>query len=219
MLIADDHKMFREGLCRLLKFEPDISVVGEAETGRQAVDLAGKLHPDVVVMDIGMPELNGFEGTRQIISENPGIRVLVLTCYDIDEYIHRLVASGAKGYLLKDSDVSDLVEALHEVHRGNTAFSPAISQRLQKHCREALLQSSAPPLRDAQSLTSRESEVLQLIAESKANKQIAVKLCISIKTVEKHRQQLMNKLNIHDTAGLTRYAITNGVIETRLPSL
>jgi DNA-binding NarL/FixJ family response regulator len=213
VLLADDHTLVREGLRALLKAEPDIAVVGEAETGRQALELARNLQPNVVVMDISMPELNGLEATRQITRETPGVRVLILSSYDNDEYVHQLTEAGAAGYLLKYTAAADLVKAVHEVRRGNAAFSPAISRRLLQHCRDAFLHGSQTH-KDGQSLTPREAEVLQLIAEGRPNKQIAGELCISIKTVEKHRQQLMNKLNIHDIAGLTRYAIAKGVIET-----
>ena len=212
VLLADDHTVVRQGLRALLEAEPDIEVVGEAETGRQAVQQTRKLLPEIVVMDIAMPLLNGLEATRQIVKEVPGAKVLVLSSYNDDEYVHQLTEAGAAGYLLKQTAAGDLIKAVHEARRGNAFFSPAISKRLLDHYREAFLH-GAPVRKRADLLTSREGEVLQLIAEGKANKQIASELCISIKTVEKHRQQVMNKLNIHDIAGLTRYAITNGVIE------
>jgi len=213
VLLADDHTVVRQGLRVLLEAEPDITVVGEAETGRQAVQLAKKLTPDVIIMDIAMPNLNGLEATRQIAKEVPTARLLVLSSYSDDEYVHQVTEAGASGYLLKQTAATDLIKAVREARKGNAFFSPAISRRLVERYREAFLQ-GAPAKKRIDLLTSREAEVLQLIAEGRANKQIAAELCISIKTVEKHRQQVMNKLNIHDIAGLTRYAISRGIIES-----
>jgi DNA-binding NarL/FixJ family response regulator len=212
VLLADDHTVVRQGLRALLEVEPDITVVGEAETGRQAVQLAGKLRPNVVVMDIAMPILNGLEATRQIIKTVPDVKVLVLSSYSDDEYVYQLTEAGAVGYLLKQTAAADLIKAVRDARNGKTFFSPAISRRLLEHYREKCF-GGVPAKKARDPLTSREREVLQLIAEGKLNKQIAAELCISVKTVEKHRQQVMNKLNIHDIAGLTRYAISRGVIE------
>jgi DNA-binding NarL/FixJ family response regulator len=212
VLLVDDHTVVRQGLRVLLEAEQDITIVGEAETGRQAVQLARKLSPDVIVMDIAMPNLNGLEATRQILKEAPAAKVLVLSSYADDEYVHQLTEAGAAGYLLKQTAATELIKAIREARKGNAFFSPSISKRLLDHYREAFLK-GVPVRKRTELLTSREAEVLQLIAEGKPNKQIASDLCISIKTVEKHRQQLMNKLNIHEVAGLTRYAIARGVIE------
>src|SRR5213592_836663 len=213
VLLADDHMVVRQGLRALLQTERDIEIVGEAETGRQAVRLAKTLKPDVVVMDIALPQLTGLEATRQILKEVPSSRVLILSSYSDDEYVHQLTEAGAAGYLLKQTAASDLIKAVREARKGNAFFSPAISKRLLDHYREAFMK-GIPVQRRTEPLTSREAEVLQLIAEGKPNKQIASELSISIKTVEKHRQQVMNKLNIHDVAGLTRYAISKGIIES-----
>jgi DNA-binding NarL/FixJ family response regulator len=212
VLLVDDHTVVRQGLRVLLEAEQDITIVGEAETGRQAVQLARKLSPDVIVMDIAMPNLNGLEATRQILKEAPAAKVLVLSSYADDEYVHQLTEAGAAGYLLKQTAATELIKGIREARKGNAFFSPSISKRLLDHYREAFLK-GVPVRKRTELLTSREAEVLQLIAEGKPNKQIASDLCISIKTVEKHRQQLMNKLNIHEVAGLTRYAIARGVIE------
>jgi len=215
VLLADDHNVVRQGLRALLAVELDIEIVGEADTGRQAVMLAKKLLPDVVVMDIAMPLLNGLEATRQITAQVPTTKVLILSTYSEDDYVQQLTEAGAAGYLVKQTAAQDLLKAIREAHKGNAFFSPSIAKRLRDHCREAF--ANGQPVRQrSHSLTSREAEVLQLIAEGQPNKQIASELCISIKTVEKHRQQLMNKLNIHDIAGLTRHAISKGIIESNV---
>lgn len=218
VLLADDHTVVRQGLRSLLAAETDIEVVGEAETGRQAIQLAKKYLPDVVVMDIAMPLLNGLEATRQIVHEIPTARVIILSSYSDDEYVEQLTDAGAIGYLLKQTASNDLIKAIREAKQGNAYFSPSISRRMLEHYRRAFV-SGQPVRKTGETLTSREREVLQLIAEGNTNKQIAAELCISIKTVEKHRQQVMNRLNIHDIAGLTRYAIAKGIIETKSPSL
>ncbi|HEY0455625.1 MAG TPA: response regulator transcription factor [Verrucomicrobiae bacterium] len=212
VLLADDHTVVRQGLRALLEAEPDIRVCGEAENGRQAVQLVKKLAPDIIVLDVAMPVLNGVEATRQIGREAPGTKVLILSSYSDDEYVQQLIEEGATGYLVKQTAANDLIKAIREAVKGNAYFSPAISKRLLDRCRDAFVQ-GAPIKKQGPHLTSREYEVLQLIAEGHANKQIAAELCISIKTVEKHRQQVMNKLNIHDVAGLTRHALAKGIIE------
>ena len=212
VLLVDDHTVVRQGLRALLRSEEDIDVIGEAENGRQAVMLVRKSTPDVVVMDVAMPLLNGLEATRQILKLAPGTKVLVLTSYGDDECVEQLMQAGAAGYLIKQTAAQDLLKAIREVQRGNAFFSPAIAKRLRDQCREAF--TTGHTGKKGGELTSRESEVLQLIAEGFSNKQIAAELAISIKTVEKHRQQVMNKLGIHDVAGLTRHAIAKGIIET-----
>src|SRR5688572_11872964 len=214
VILADDHVIVRQGLRALLEKESDIAVIGEAENGRQAVQLACKLQPDVVVMDVAMPLLNGLEATRQITKEVPGAKVLVLSSYSDSEYIHQLTEVGGMGYLLKQTAAADLIKAVREANRGNAFFSPTISRRLVDGYREAC-RGGVPARNQMVALTPREAEVLQLIAEGLPNKQIAPELGISVKTVEKHRQQVMYKLNIHDIAGLTRYAIARGMIESR----
>lgn len=212
VVLADDHTIVRQGLRALMRGEEDIEIVGEAETGREAVRMAQELRPDVVVMDVAMPLLNGMEATRQITREYPSTKVLILSSYSDEEYVQQLTEAGAVGYLIKQTVVNDLLTAIRETHKGNAFFSPAIAKRLLDRCRQSFI-NGQPEKKTGEQLTSRELEVLQLIAEGKANKQIAAELCISVKTVEKHRQQLMCKLNIHDIAGLTRYAIFKGIIE------
>jgi DNA-binding NarL/FixJ family response regulator len=211
VLLAEDHMVVREGVRKLLEAEDDLEVVGEAQTGRQAVELSRKLSPAVVVMDIAMPLLNGLEATRQIRKSIPGTKVLILYAHNDDAYVDQAVAFGASGFLLKQTSSHDLSRAIRTVQKGNMFFSPSIARRLQ----DQKMPGGGGALRKkVEHLSSREVEVLQLIAEGKANKQTAVELGISIKTVEKHRQNLMVKLNIHEISGLTRYAIGAGIIES-----
>src|SRR5712664_703188 len=215
VLLAEDHQIVREGFRSLLKHEEDIEVVGEAETGRQAVQLTRKLRPAVVVMDIAMPLLNGLEATRQIRKDFPDTRVLILSAHSDDAYVEQVAALGAAGFLLKQTSSHVLANAIREVQKGNTFFSPAISKRLANVSRKSAT-SGGRAKKSANRLSSREIEVLQLIAEGKPNKQVAAELGVTFKTVDKHRQHLMAKLNIHDVAGLTRYAISEGIIESRV---
>jgi DNA-binding NarL/FixJ family response regulator len=213
VLLAEDHLIVREGFRGLLKGEPDIEIVGEAENGRQSVQLAKKLRPSVVVMDIAMPQLNGLEATRQILKAVPATKVIILSAHADDAYIEQATAAGAAGYLIKQSSSHALCEAIRAVHQGGRFFSPSIRKSVKHQYEKSSLRNGLSKKRSA-GLSSREAEVLQLIAEGKANKETAAELGISIKTVEKHRQRLMQKLNIHDTAGLTRYAVSAGIIES-----
>ncbi|MFC1763698.1 response regulator [Planctomycetota bacterium] len=213
VLLADDHMIVREGLRTLLEAEANIEVIGEAQTGRKAVQLAKRLCPAVVVMDIAMPLLNGLEATRQILKAAPATRVIILSAHGDDEYIRLAVQWGAAGYLIKQTSADLLAKAIREVHKGNTFFSPSIANRLQGLQLDSQ-DRCKPSQKTNVALSSREAEVLQLVAEGKSNKQVAQELSISIKTVEKHRQNLMKKLDLHDTAGLTRYAIAAGIIES-----
>src|ERR1035437_5577006 len=212
VLLAEDHMIVREGLRRLLEAESDIEVVGEAANGRQAVEMTRKLRPAVVVMDIAMPLLNGLEATRKIRQAVPDAKVLILSAHSDDAYVERVTALGAAGYLIKQTSAQFLSEAIREVQKGNTFFSPSVAKSLRHQNQKSLDRKGLPKAKVAR-LSSREVEVLQLIAEGEANKQIAAELGISIKTVEKHRDHLMRKLDIHDTAGLTRYAIAEGIVE------
>ena len=213
VVLAEDHTIVREGLRALLEAEDDMEVIGEARTGREAVQLVKRLHPAVIVMDIAMPMLNGLEATRQILRDVPATRILILSAHGEDEYVEQLSMLGAAGYLLKQTSADFLARAIREVSKGKAFFSPAITSRL-RHLEQGALDRGGRLRRRGSQLTSREVEVLQLIAEGKANKQTAAELGISVKTVEKHRQQIMDKLDIHDTASLTRYAIAAGIIES-----
>ena len=210
VVLAEDHNIVREGFRSLLKHERDIEVVGEAETGRQAVQLTRKLRPAVVVMDIAMPLLNGLEATRQIRKDFPDTKVVILSAHSDDAYVEQAAALGAAGFLLKQTSSHDLATAIREVHQGKTFFSPSVSKRVKDRRQKSLDRGE----KGGNRLSSREVEVLQLIAEGKPNKQVAAELGVSFKTVDKHRQRLMSKLNIHDVAGLTRYAIAEGIVET-----
>ncbi len=209
VLIVDDHTIVRQGLRAILEAEPDIEVVGEAADGREAVKKVAALAPDVVVMDVSMPRMNGLEATARIIKEQPGTRIVALTMHGSEEYVYSCLKSGARGYLLKESASSDLVEAIRAVKEGWTYLHPAISVKVVSE----YLKGPDPRTRTGPSdaLTPREREVLQLIAEGHTNKEIASQLTLSVKTVEAHRTRIMEKLKIHNVAGLTRYAISRGI--------
>ena len=214
VLLADDHTIIREGLKALLMADGHFEVVGEACNGQQAVEMAEKFRPAVVVLDIAMPQLNGLEAARRILQQIvPPPKILILSAHGDDAYIEQVAAMGVAGYLVKQTSAHILAKAIKEIYKGKVFYSPSIAKRLCWHLQVA------PPVggkgkKDAVHLTSREREVLQRVAEGEANKEVAADLGISIKTVEKHRQSVMEKLGIHDTAGLTRYAISAGIIES-----
>jgi DNA-binding NarL/FixJ family response regulator len=208
VLLADDHKIVREGLMSLLEKEPDIDVVAMADNGRTAVQLAGELKPDVAVLDIAMPEMNGIEATRRISHDDPEIRVLALSMHSARRFVTEALSAGAKGYLLKDCAAEELVRAIRTVAANETYLSPKVAGLIVK---DYLKHSPEATLSDDSCLTNREREILQLIAEGESTKEIAFKISVSIKTVETHRQQIMKKLNLHSVAELTRYAIREGL--------
>jgi DNA-binding NarL/FixJ family response regulator len=217
VLLAEDHTIVRQGLRLLVEADGDIEIVGEAKTGREAVQMTNELHPEVIVMDIAMPLLNGLEATRQILKTFPDTKILILSAHSDPEYVEQVVKAGALGYLVKQSSGDILAKAIRELYKGRTFFTPAIAKRLKNEFQKS---TDGVGLRkkSGHQLTSREAELLQLIAEGHVNKQIASELGISIKTVEKHRQHLMEKLDIHDIAGLTRFAIASGIIESSVQS-
>jgi two-component system, NarL family, response regulator NreC len=212
VLLADDHTIVRQGLRALLDSQEDLEVVGEAEDGRQAFEKTKELVPDVVVIDITMPNLNGIEATRQIKKLLPEVKVLVLTVHINEEYIYQVLQAGASGYLLKESAVSDLVSAINVAKKGEIFLSPSISKIIVKdYMKHAEGESGDFDSLDI--LTSREREVLQLIAEGRTNKETARLLKLSVKTVDVHRSHIMGKLNIHDITGLVKYSIKKGLIK------
>jgi len=213
VLVVDDHEVVRQGLKALLSREPDIAIVGEARDGREAVESAERLRPDVVVSDVAMPRLNGIEAARQILDVVPDARVLLLSAHDDDEYVARAMRVGATGYVLKHASLMELADAIRAVRAGKTFVSASMPWHEHTRVHWTGDAEDPRPTPSPTELTSREVEVLQLIAESAGNKQIARDLGISVKTVEKHRQGLMAKLRIHDVAGLTRYAVSFGVVE------
>ena len=213
VLLSDDHTVVREGLRMLLEKEADMQVVGEAANGHQSVRETKRLKPNVVLQDLAMPLLNGLEAARQIAKEVPSAKVLILSAYTDDAYIEHAIKAGAAGYLMKETAGDDLLRAIREIASGNAFFSPPVAKRLLKQWQEKFPNGN-PVSPNASKLTSRQTEILQLIAEGYATKQIAGLLELSIKTVEKHRQDLMNTLNIHNIASLTRYAVSSGVVES-----
>jgi two-component system response regulator NreC len=206
IVLADDHTIVRKGFRMLLEHEPDFNVLGEAGDGKEAVELALRLKPSVVLMDIMMPELNGFQATQRLRLMDDTIKVLIVSMYSSQDHVHQVIQSGASGYLLKHCAPKDLVAAVREVAKGKTYFTPTVSRQVLDFKKRYRADRSTV-------LTTREFEVLQMVAEGKTNKEIGSSLFISVKTVEKHRQRLMDKLGIHDVAGLTRYAVARGIID------
>lgn len=210
LLLGDDHTLFRQGLRRLLDDRPDWEVVGEADNGRSAVRKALDLMPDVAVLDIGMPVLNGIDATRQIVKRAPTVRVLVLSMYSDESYVTRALNVGAAGYLLKDSAGKDLIRAITTVAQGGTYFSPAISRIMMD---DYLRRAATAGVTDRyDTLSDREREIFQLVAEGRSNKEVAEDLSISTATVETHRARILQKLDVHNTAELVLYAVRRGII-------
>jgi two-component system, NarL family, response regulator NreC len=204
--LADDHAVVRQGFRMILAGQPDMEIIGEAGNGREAVELAEQIHPDVIVMDVAMPELNGIEATRRLAASSPHTRVLALSMHKDSVYVREILRAGARGYLLKDAIDQDLLAAVRAVSRGEGYLSPAISDAVLSDYRKHV----TDPL---DLLTSREREVLQMIAEGKTNKEIATVLNLSIYTVDAHRGRIMEKLNVHSTTDLVRFAMRNGLTQ------
>lgn len=208
VVLADDHRLVRSGIRALLERFEDVEMVGEAANGREALELVERHRPNIVLMDIAMPELNGLDAARNIHQRFPTTRVLLISMYDNEEYVAEALAVGAAGYVLKDASAAELDIAVHAVARGESYLSPAVAKRI--------VEGQVPPRGEGpiglQRLTPRQREILQLIAEGNSSKEIARKLGVSIKTVETHRTHLMERLDIHDIAGLVRYAIRVGLV-------
>jgi DNA-binding NarL/FixJ family response regulator len=212
ILIADDHGIIRKGLRLQLEQHSDFEVVGEATEGREAVRMADELVPDVVIMDIAMPNLNGIQATTQLVKKNPQIGVIILSMYSDETYLMRTLAAGAKGYLLKESADVDLHRAVEVVAQGKPFFSPAIADTLLEDYMRQLQQRGLQDSYDL--LTEREKEILQLLAEGRSNKDVAGVLNLSTNTVETHRTRIMQKLDLHSTADIVLYAVRKGIIST-----
>lgn len=210
VLLADDHTILRDGIRALLVDQADIEVIGEAEDGLSTVKMVGKLKPDVVIMDIAMPLLNGLEATRQIQRDYPQVKVLILTMHENEEYIRQVLAAGALGYVLKDAAAHDLLGAIRAVQRGEAVLSPAITRLV---IEDYLRWGDIRPADTSNGLTPREREILQLIAEGYTNKEIAEILSLSVKTIQSHRSNLMSKLDLHDRGELIKYAIQKKIID------
>lgn len=208
LVIADNHALVRAGFRLLVEDIDGVEVVGEAENGREALHLAATLQPQIMLMDIAMPEMNGLEATARIAREFPQVRVLILSMHANEEYVYQALRSGASGYLLKDSGTQELEMGVRTIARGETYLCPAVSKFVVSDYLRRLSQDQSP----LDQLTPRQREILQLIAEGKSTKTIAEMLYISTKTVETHRTQLMDRLDIHDIAGLVRYAIRMGLV-------
>ena len=213
ILLADDHNVLRKGLRRILEEQPDLEVVGEASDGREAVALNAKLRPDIVVMDIAMPLMNGLEATRQILQRNASVNVLILSMYSDENYVVQVLRAGARGYLLKDTAEEDLITAVRAVAKGQPFFSPKIAKLLMGDSIQRLRTEGMSDSYDL--LTPREREVLQLIAEGKSNKEAAASLFVSPTTIETHRARIMDKLDLHSTADIVLYAVRKGIVQLR----
>jgi len=210
VLLADDHTVMRNGLRLLLERQSDLSVMGEAADGREAVELAVSGNPDVVVMDIAMPQLNGVEATRQIVSRSPRTAIVILSMHSDESYVIRSLKAGARAYLLKDSAEADLIEAIHAIITGKSFFSPGVRRLLKEDYMRQLDEMGAEDTYEL--LTTREREVLQLVAEGKSNKEVANLLNLSLYTVETHRTHILQKLNLHSVPELILYAVRKGII-------
>ena len=210
IVLADDHTVMRNGLRLLLERQPNLKVVGEAADGRQAVALSESANPDVVIMDIGMPNLNGIEAARQIVTHNPRTAIAILSMHSDESYVIRALKAGARAYLLKDSAEADLLAAVRALSEGKSFFSPAISRILVEDYMRQLERQGAEDTYEL--LTNREREILQLLAEGRTNKEVAAMLNLSLYTVETHRTHILQKLNLHSVPELILYAVRKGII-------
>jgi two-component system response regulator NreC len=208
-LLVEDHTVVRQGLRRILELDREVEIVGEVGDGRVALEAAQRLRPTVAIVDISLPELNGIEVTRQLAKVAPDIKVLILSMHADDAYIRQSLRAGAKGYLLKDADDQDLLKAVAALHAGGSYFSPTVS----KVVLEGYLHDGAKVDDEIAALSARERQVLQLIAEGKSNKEVAQALAIAVSTVESHRKHLMEKLDLHNTADMVRFAVRKGVVQ------
>lgn len=204
-MLADDHTIVRQGLKLILSAHEDLEVVGEAANGREAVELADKLRPDIVLMDVQMPELNGIEAAKKMVAAHPRVRILVLSMHKEAVYVREILKAGARGYILKDAIDTELLNAIRSVAKGDGYISPAVAGALNEKTKD--------PSNPVDTLSPREREVLLLIADGKTNKEIATKLNLSVYTVDSHRGKIMEKLNLHSAGELVRFAIKNGLVD------
>lgn len=220
ILVAEDHTIVRQGIVSLINQEEDLTVVAEAGDGRQAIKLFKEKNPDVVIMDLAMPELNGIEATRFMKKENPGSRIIALSMYSEEEYILKAMDAGVTGYLIKKNAAEDLIRAIRAVYEGKAFLSPEVSKTFMNFYHQ-MAEKLGTDIKETDKikLTTRELEVLQLIAEGYTSKKISEKLFITPYTVQRHRERIMKKTDIHDVAGLTRYALEQGIIEQIKPEI
>lgn len=219
ILVADDHEVVRRGLCALLQSQPDWELCGEAADGREAVEKANKLRPDAVILDIGMPTLNGLEATRQILKVNPQVRVLILTLHDSDQVVREVLNAGARGFLLKSDAARDLVSAVEALRRDKTYFTSKVAAMVLEGYLKAGTPDAVPTPPTRSRLTPREREIVQLLAEGKSTKEVAVALGLSVKTAETHRSNIMRKLELHSVSDLVLYAVRNNIVHVVQPAL
>jgi len=217
ILIADDHEVARRGIREVLESHPGWQVCAEAKDGREAVEYAANLKPDVILLDIGMPNLNGLEAARQILATSPDVAILILTMHDSDNVVREVLRAGARGFLLKSDAGRDLLNAVDALQRQRTFFTPRVSQMVLdgflNRDKDKVDEENLAPEFEGEALTAREREVIQLLAEGKTSKEVAVTLNLSVKTAETHRTNLMRKLGLHSVADLTRYAVRNGIVQ------
>ncbi len=217
ILVVDDHEVVRRGLCALLRNQPEWEVCGEAADGREAVARVLSWKPDVVIMDIGMPNLNGLEATRQILKTNPQVKVLILTLHDSDQVVQEVLNAGARGFLLKTDAARDLVAAVDALRRDKIYFTPKVAAMVLEGFLKRDGSAPEPPVRSR--LTPREREIVQLLAEGKSSKEVAVALGLSVKTAETHRSNIMRKLELHSVSDLVLYAVRNNIVHVVQPTL
>jgi DNA-binding NarL/FixJ family response regulator len=218
ILIADDHEVVRRGLSALLRSQPEWEICAEAADGREAVDKVLSMKPDVVILDIGMPNLNGLEATRQILKANPEVRILILTLHDSDQVVQEVLNAGARGFLLKTDAARELVAAVDALRRGKIYFTPKVAAMVL----DGFLERETAPAQQVPSrhrLTPREREIVQLLAEGKSSKEVAVALGLSVKTAETHRSNIMRKLDLHSVSDLVLYAIRNNIVHVVQPAV
>jgi len=219
ILVADDHEVVRRGLCALLRGQPEWEVCGEAGDGREAVEKTAQLKPQIVILDVGMPNLNGLEATRQILKANPEVKVLILTLHDSDQVVREILDAGARGFLLKSDAARDLIAAVEALRKGKIYFTPKVGAMVLEGFLQRDNRALAPEPRARTRLTAREREIVQLLAEGKSSKEVAAALGLSVKTAETHRSNIMRKLQLHSISALVLYAVQNNIVHVASPAI